>query len=174
MAAALAEALGAIEGPQEWDTRTDQKLEVITSADSLRVIIDDPAHARSAFQMWSNKGKLIRECDGIKQKDGSDCVCPASLADRKKAAKEGTGCEPAIDILFRLADLPDLGQFRLRSGSWILLEDMAKYEPQIAEAHDEASDGVSVHINKVQVTSKDGDRTYGLIKLVDIEPFSAD
>jgi len=63
----------------------------------------------------------------------SDCVCPSDLAERKEGAKNGTACEPSIQIYFRLADAPELGKFKFFTGSWTMAKELWEAEDALAD-----------------------------------------
>lgn len=127
VAAAVAGLLGGT--PAEWNTEGDEGIEVYTSSAAVEVVLD-PGAIRSGMVLWGQKGRPIRSCDGLTQKDGNKtpCVCPNTVAARKKAAKEGHGCEPSIQVFFRLAAAPDLGEFRFLSASWVMARDIGAAE----------------------------------------------
>lgn len=139
----IVELFGSENGqePQTWDTQTEDNLEVFTTSERVTVILDGPDAIRQEMVLWGRAG-AIRRCDGIEQKGvdkddqakGTGCVCPQSFADRKDAAKKGTGCQPSITAYFRLADDPELGRFRFTSGSWSLVKDIVSFEEQLAKA----------------------------------------
>lgn len=139
----VAETISELYGgdPQEW-TPTSKKaediIEVFTDAKSVDVILDGHTAIRSEMIMFGPAGP-IRRCDGVEQKGtepgdpdaGAECACPSQLADRKKAAEKGKGCKPSVEIIFRLADAPDLGRFKFQSSSWVLGQDIGKAEDKL-------------------------------------------
>ncbi|MEV0267739.1 hypothetical protein AB0H43_03105 [Hamadaea sp. NPDC050747] len=114
-------------GAQEWETQGEDKLEVFTTAPKIKVILDGPSAIRQEMVLWGRAG-AIRKCDGVEQTldeaAGQPCACPSTFAERKDAAKKGTGCQPSITVYFRLADDPELGRFKFASGSWSLVKDL--------------------------------------------------
>lgn len=155
VAEAIAEALGGEVG--EWDTQGEEVLEVYTDAKELEVIFDDAGSIRSSMVLWG-RNALLRSCDGVTQghpNEGEDCACPSKVKDRKEAAQKGTGCEPSVQLYFRLADHPTLGKFKFFSGSWALLGEIGKSEDALAKI-----DGPAKAILRLdQVTTKAG-RTF--------------
>lgn len=139
VADSLHELLGG-EAPQEWEAQGEDNVELFTDADSIDIVLDGPSAIRSEMVLWGRSG-AIRRCDGVEQKGvdkddpaaGKGCECPATFADRKEAAKKGTGCQPSITVYFRLADNPDLGRFKFTSGSWSLVRDLPEPEGKLAE-----------------------------------------
>lgn len=129
------------EEPQTWETQGEDNLEVFTKAPKVKVIIDGTEAIRQEMVLWGRAG-AIRRCDGVEQTmdedKGQPCVCPASFADRKEAAKSGRGCQPNITVFFRLADNPDLGRFKFTSGSWSLVKDIIGTEAALAAVDGEA------------------------------------
>lgn len=142
VATAIVEMLGSEHDakPQPWDTQGEDNLEVFTTTERVKIILDGPDAIRQEMVLWGRNG-AIRKCDGVEQKGvdkddtaaGTGCVCPQSFADRKDAAKKGTGCQPSITTYFRLADDPELGRFRFTSGSWSLVKDIIKTEEKLAK-----------------------------------------
>lgn len=123
--------------PGQWDTKSDEKHELFTTSDSVDVILDGPGAVRTNMVLWGRNGK-VRECDGVTQapvdgKEGQPCACPSALNDRKDAAKAGHGCEPSIQLYFRLADRPDLGKFKFFSGSWTMAKEIGNAEDALAK-----------------------------------------
>lgn len=159
--AAVAARYGAVEGPQEWETKTEERLEVITEADSVDIIISRPEHVRSEMVLWGRKGK-VRSCDGLVQNgegaQGKPCECPHALDDKIEGAKAGTACEPSISYLFTLADLPELGRFRFQTGSWSVARAVADTEAALVDIFEDNEDAVgalaTLHLE--QRTRKDG------------------
>ncbi len=130
VAKAVADLLGG--EPAEWDTPTEEVLEVYTSATEVDVILDGPSAVKSGMVLWG-RNAMIRSCDGVTQKDGSACACPQKITERKEASKAGTGCDPSIQVYFRLADLPDLGKLRFMSGSWSMAAEIGEAEEKLAK-----------------------------------------
>ncbi|MFG2233349.1 hypothetical protein ACGFNX_25690 [Streptomyces sp. NPDC048723] len=96
--------------------------EVLTSRDSVRVIIEGPDAVAARMLLWSSKG-IVHECDGSRflapeEKKGQPCGCPPRLEDKKLAARDGRGPIPSIDVAFRIAVTPTLGEFHFRTSSW--------------------------------------------------------
>ena len=120
------------DAPSTWDTKTEENLEVYTEQSSIDIILDGPNAVKVGMVLWGRKGKL-RECDGITQKDGSACVCPSTVKERKEAAAAGTGCDPSIMVFFRLADAPEMGKFRFITGSWSMLREIGDAQDKLDE-----------------------------------------
>lgn len=118
VAATIANHFGGT--PQEWETKTEETLEILSDHPSVDIILDS---IKSEYVLWGRGNQPIRSCDGITQSDESksDCVCSqqnADLAEWKNAAKQGTACQPTVKFTFRLAADPDLGRGRFQSSSW--------------------------------------------------------
>src|SRR5699024_11357030 len=62
----------------------------------------------SKMVLWGMGGVKIHECDGVEFLDekryGQPCGCPALLAERKDAARDGHGPKPEVSVRFRLAE----------------------------------------------------------------------
>ncbi|WP_116210118.1 hypothetical protein [Streptomyces olivoreticuli] len=133
VADAIAKAYGG--SPEAWETSAEDGLEVVTEAESVKIIIDGTHTVRSRMVLWGRQGP-IHECDGVEflspeEDRGQPCGCPALLADRKAAAKTGRGPAPSVEVTFRLASDPDLGRFRFVSGSWELVKVLHEIENKL-------------------------------------------
>lgn len=168
VAAVVAELYGSKDdaAPAAWTTTGEDSLELFTTADSVRVVLDGPNAIRSGMVMWSNKGGLLRSCDGVEQAPDENgvrepCVCPARFADRKAASKKGTGCDPSIQVYFSLADAPELGRFKFFSGSWTMAREIGEEQDTL-----ERIDGPAVallRLVRVEYTPKGGPRAGQLV-----------
>ncbi len=125
VADAIAERFGGT--PAQWETTTEENLEIYTTVPHVEIIVDSPSAVVTKMVLWGRKG-MIRKCDGVTQEDGSACVCPQTVKERKEADDAGTGCAPSIMIFFRLAEDPDLGKFRFMSGSWSMAKEIGDAE----------------------------------------------
>lgn len=125
----VADALSQLFGgtPVENEESTSEHfIDVFTEAPRVNVIIE-PGGITADMKQWNN-GKLIHHCDGQRFKShprgdemiGQSCGCPSLFAERKQADKDGMGPKPAIEVVFRLADDPELGAFKFTTGSWTL------------------------------------------------------
>lgn len=155
VAAAVAEAFGG--SPEEWETKTEERLQVLTEASEVDIILPGTKSIVSEMVLWGRNGK-IRSCDGVQQKDdeGTPCACPNSLKDRKDAAKQGHGCEPSVGLYFHLADHVDLGRFKFFSGSWNLATDIGKAEAALAKI--EGPTLATLRLEPVEFEAKTGPR----------------
>ena len=153
---AVAEKVAELYGGEvaEWDTKSDEKLEVITDTADVAVLVQN---ITTEMVLWGKKGK-IRSCDGVTQKDEerSPCVCPSDMGERMKGAKNGTSCEPSAGIYFSLADAPDLGVFRFYSSSWGILRNFSEAEAQLDGLREDRSEKVGGRFSLVGKTNKDG------------------
>ncbi|MEU7200254.1 hypothetical protein [Streptomyces sp. NPDC045470] len=128
VAAAVAERFGG--SPQEWQTSKEDNLEVLTTANSVRVIIDNADAVSFRMALYGATGKPIHLCDGVEfvgdddPRRGQPCGCPATLVERKAAEKAGYGPKPDIRVVFRLADDAALGKFRMMTGSWSFMKEL--------------------------------------------------
>ncbi|MFD8595401.1 hypothetical protein ACFV1L_10405 [Kitasatospora sp. NPDC059646] len=136
VASRVAELLGGT--AEEWDTESEDSLEILTDAASVEIVIDGANAVQSDMRLYGAVGgEPIHHCDGVEylsppEEKGNPCGCPELLADRKALAKTGRGPKPDIRVLFKLTDAPDLGLFRFRSGAW----DLAKVLHEVLEALD--------------------------------------
>ncbi|QAX95016.1 recombination directionality factor [Streptomyces phage Sebastisaurus] len=137
----VAEAVAQLFGgtPVENEESTSENfIDVFTSATKLPVILEaDGIHWD--MKQWIN-GKLKHHCDGFTfvshPKDeklvGSPCGCPSLFAERKAAAKDDDGPNPSITVTFKLADDPELGEFRFQTGAWTLMAVLHESEDALA------------------------------------------
>ncbi|MEU8792183.1 hypothetical protein [Streptomyces sp. NPDC048643] len=127
----VADALAALFGgtPAENDESASENfIDVFTDAAKVPVIIEQDGIYWDMKQ-WIN-GKLVHHCDGFNflshPKDdelvGTECGCPVLFAERKQAAKDYQGPNPAIKVTFRLADDPEIGLFSFQTGAWTLFK----------------------------------------------------
>ena len=153
--ATVQEIMGGDEEPAKWDTKSDEAYEVFTTAGAVEIILDGPKALKTGMVLWGRKGK-IRECDGAVQTDElhSECLCPSDLRERKEGAKNGTACEPSIQIYFRLALNPELGKFKFFTGSWSMAKEIWQAEERLAEIDGPAYATLTLEL--VEFTTKDG------------------
>lgn len=171
VADALADLLGG--EVEEWDTKSEEVLEVLTEAEEVPIILDGPGAIRSSMVLWGRNGK-VRECDGVTQAPdpkgvAAPCVCPQKVSERKEAAQAGWGCEPSVQVYFRLADAPDLGRMKFFSGSWSLAGRIGDVEASLA-AIDGPAKGT---LGLTQITTKAG-RTFTLPVVTILGPAETD
>lgn len=161
----IADLLGGRE-PQEWDASGEDNLEVFTEADAVEVILAGKNPLRQAMVLYGRKG-ILRVSDGETitypedQKGDPDPQAGQTLAERKAAAKEGTGAEPRIEVYFRLADDPDLGIFKFQTGSWSMASDLAYHgtEDTITDLLADGEDVLAtLALEEVSFTAKSGPR----------------
>ncbi len=156
VAKAVAALLGGDVAP--WESPKEDNLEVITTVDRLRLIIDGPDAVESSLILFGRSGPPIHHCDGVEylepeEDKGVPCGCPALLTERKAQAKIGRGPSPQIKVTFRLADSPDLGKGQLTSGSWELLKVLHELENDLDAT---APALVDLHLELVQFTNPAG------------------
>lgn len=122
VAARVAGLLGGV--PQPNGGGGGNAHEVLTKRDSVRIIMDGPDAVSVRMLLWSNK-KIVHECDGSQflspeEKRGQPCGCPPLFEDKRLAARDCLGPMPSIDLAFRIAAAPMLGEFHFMTGSWQL------------------------------------------------------
>ncbi|MGI5404158.1 hypothetical protein ACQEVG_32850 [Streptomyces sp. CA-135486] len=120
----IAELFGG--AAEEWDTDKEDNLEVLTDAASVEIIIESSDKIDASMKLFGMQG-LAHHCDGVEylspdEDKGTPCGCPPLLQDRKDKARAGRGPKPSIDVVFKLAQAPELGLFRFNSGSWELVK----------------------------------------------------
>ncbi|MGQ7750848.1 recombination directionality factor [Streptomyces sp. WC2508] len=120
VAARIANLLGGQPQPNEGGGKLAH--EVLTKVETVRVLMDGPDAVAAHMILWGSKG-TIHQCDGLEflspeEKKGQPCGCPPVFEDRKVAAKEGRGPMPSINLTFRIAAEPALGEFHFMTSSW--------------------------------------------------------
>ncbi|MFF5934869.1 hypothetical protein [Streptomyces sp. NPDC012508] len=120
VAARVASLLGGQPQPNEGGGKLTH--EVLTKLETVRVLMDGPDAVAAHMILWGSKG-IIHQCDGLEflspeEKKGQPCGCPPVFEDRKVAAKEGRGPTPSINLTFRIAAEPALGEFHFMTSSW--------------------------------------------------------
>lgn len=137
----VADQIAAMLGgtPEEWETDKEDNLEILSDAASVRIIINSSSDVDASMKLFGNNG-LIHHCDGYQflspeEDKGVTCGCPSTISERKDRAKSGRGPKPSVDLMFTLADAPELGKFRFNSGSWTLVDVLA----DVIEAVDRVS-----------------------------------
>lgn len=126
IAAEIAERFGG--EVTEWEATGDDVFQVFTSAKTVAILIDSRDALVQKMTLWGRNGKPIRSGDGVTLDDGTpDPEAGLSIAERKENARNGIGAAPDIRLRFRLADLPDLGTFEFKSGSWSFASDLGYF-----------------------------------------------
>jgi hypothetical protein len=125
---AIADAVAQLMGgqPAEWNPAKEMNLEVLTSSDSVEIIIEGSDAIEDKLILWGPRGPL-HECDGEfflspAEDKGKACGCPSTLKERKRLARADRGPAPAITVSFRLAEDPELGRGKLLATAWSLAE----------------------------------------------------
>lgn len=160
VAKAISEMMGG--EPAEWETSREDNIEILTETSSVSIIIDNsdgenPA-ITSKMVLWGMGGVKIHECDGVEFLDekryGQPCGCPALLAERKDAARDGHGPKPEVSVRFRLAENPELGMFRFQSASWDLVRVLHEIENALDDVDGPAR--ATLRLEPVEFTAKSG------------------
>lgn len=149
-AEAIAEQFG---GEMEENDSDREPMMVRTEASKVPVTFES---IDSGFKLFVNN-QFVRSCNGEVQTGGDHtgmpCPCAGLTIQERKDSRGG--CSPNVEVTFRLKDLPDLGLFKFRSSSWILLENVQGVERKVDEARDEGRK-VSGSIAIEQITTKAG------------------
>ena len=120
---------GALEGDDE---------EILTGRESIPILVQGMEAV--LFRMVSQgAGEAFHVCAGAEylepaSRRGRPSGCPRTLRERKTAAASGRGPRPEVQLRFRLAELPDLGMFGLRTGSWDVVEELPGLERALCAA----------------------------------------
>ncbi|WP_327253181.1 recombination directionality factor [Streptomyces sp. NBC_01244] len=158
VADAVAQLFGG--SPVENDESTSENfIDVFTDAAKVPVIIEaDGIHWD--MKQWIN-GKLVHHCDGFEyvspeEKAGESCGCPTLFDERKQAAKDYQGPNPAITVTFRLADDPELGKFKFQTGAWTLMKVLHEAEDGVERIGKGGSVLGNLELEYVEYTGKKG------------------
>lgn len=156
VADAVAELFGGT--PVDTESSRDHHIAVDTSADKVLIIVNKPGDLRSDMKLW-NRSALIHHCDGIEflspdDQRGEPCGCPETMDERKALAKRFMGPSPSIELTFRLADDPELGEFRFKTGSWTLVDVLHTVENALNAVDGPALCELSLEL--VEYTTKKG------------------
>ncbi|KIQ62416.1 hypothetical protein TR51_25595 [Kitasatospora griseola] len=142
---------------EEWETSTEDYLEVVTDRDKVLVVVDGASGIKADMRLYGRQG-MIHHCDGIASllddDKGKPCGCPSAYEDRKAFAKSGRGPQPYTFLSFRLAEDYELGKFRFQSTSWKLAEVVDQYENALAQIKGEALCELSLEL--VEYETKTG------------------
>lgn len=128
---AVADRIAGLYGgsPESWDTKKDDVLQVLTETDAVKVIVENADAVSFRMALYGMQGP-VHVCDGVDFIDpedpqfGQPCGCPSDLKAKKDGAKAGRLPKPDIRVTFHLADAPELGKFKLMTGSWDFLKSL--------------------------------------------------
>lgn len=156
----IAELLGGT--PEDWETKSAQNIEVLTSAHEVRIILEAPRGVHTDLGVKGGDGKLIRRCDGVTQlgcsdddpAKGKDCQCPEDYQGRKAAADKGWGCSPNIAIYFVLEEDSGLGKFAFYSQSWNFAKELVAVEEELESLTGPIAATFGLEV--ISFTAKDG------------------
>ena len=152
---------GLLDGdkPQEWETKSEETLEVFTASPEVNITLSSMDSVDARMLIWPRGQKKIVTCDGeIFETEGRPYVCETGgFRNRKEHEEGGHVCDPRITVTFRLADEPDLGLFKFETGAWSLVTNIARVMADLRDAL-EKSDGepVKATLALEQVTTKAG------------------
>lgn len=156
---AVADAIAQLYGgrAEEWDTPKDDAMQVLTTSDTVQIVLSGADAISDKLIQWGRKGP-IHECDGMyslmDDDFGQPCGCPELLADRKQAARNERGPAPHIKVTFRLADDLDLGTGQFVSTSWDFLVSLYEVRNELDRVGGEALCEMSLEL--VEYTTKKG------------------
>ena len=120
---AAADAYGG--EPREWQSPSGKQWEVVTTSESLDIVIPPGQSISQWWELWSGGG-CQRRCDGRTNViEDEPCVCPADPIERREAAAQGRACKPTTRLNVMLPALPDLGVFRLESHGYYAAVELA-------------------------------------------------
>lgn len=98
---------------------------VITKATELQAILPAGDPLSQSYEMWTGGG-CARRCDGITDSvSSSPCICLAKYGEDWHERKPDQVCRPTSRIGVFLADMPDLGVWRLETKSYYAADALA-------------------------------------------------
>ncbi|MFF5285228.1 hypothetical protein [Streptomyces sp. NPDC013171] len=98
---------------------------VISEAPELRAILPAGDPLSQSYEMWSGGG-CARRCDGeIERLSGQSCICLARYGEDWHEQKPDKVCRPTSRVGVFLADMPDLGVWRLETKSYYAADVLA-------------------------------------------------
>ncbi|MFB7251723.1 hypothetical protein [Microbacterium sp. NPDC056234] len=133
------------QAPQEWAAKGEDNIEVFTASAEVAVIIECAKALRQRMVLWGRSGKPIYVSNG----DAEEVAALDGFGELPEY-RSGVGAEPDIELYFRLAEDPELGVFKFKTGSWGFASDLA-YNG-VAEAL-EAAEGPTKAILKLEPVS---------------------
>lgn len=159
----VADAVSSLMGGtvEEWETQGEDNLEILTDKDAVKVLVSGVDALEADFKLWGMGGTIIHHCDGVAflspdEDRGNPCGCPELLSERKEKAKAFRGPKPDTRIVFRLADAPHLGKFRMQSGSWDLVRVIHEYANELEDATDDGPALCTLKLETVSFVPKGG------------------
>lgn len=160
VAQAVSRLMGGV--PASWETGKKDYIEVLTSSDSVQVVIDSPQAVRSEFILWARSGPL-HQCDGFNflspdENVGKPCGCPPLMVDRKRNARASRGPTPNTSVTFRLAEGSDLGVGCFQTSSWLFLDTLSEFKDELARINGAARCELS--LERVDFETKKGRRLF--------------
>lgn len=135
-------------------------ISILTDRASVPIVLSGPKALYSDLKLW-NRSTLVHHCDGVEylspeDRVGRPCGCPELFAERKQAARDMMGPSPSIELTFRLADAPDLGEFKFRSGSWAMAQVLHEYDHALKQVDGPAQAQLTLEL--VEFTIRKGPR----------------
>jgi hypothetical protein len=113
-------------GPAQW--------RVITEASALDAILPPGDPLSQTYEMWS-RGGCQRRCDGVtEQISDSPCPCLAQFGDAWYEQAKGTVCSAHTRLNVILPQMPDVGVWRMETGSFYAANEIAAHVDLIRNA----------------------------------------
>lgn len=134
----VAKAVHALLGgqaPQEWDTKSEETLEVFTDAPSLDIVLDGPGAIDARMLIWPRGQKRIVTCDNeVFETEGRPYECETGgFRNKREHEEQGHVCDPRISITFKVVGLEDLGYFKFETGAWSMTTVIARQIGRLQE-----------------------------------------
>jgi hypothetical protein len=131
--AAAAEWGGTVE---KWQPQGSGAMQwrVITEAVNLDAILPPGDPLSQSYEMWS-KGGCQRRCDGItEQLSDAPCLCIAAHGDTWYEQEKGKVCSAHTRLNVILPQMPDIGVWRMETGSFYAANEIAAHVDLIRNA----------------------------------------
>ncbi|MER7350965.1 hypothetical protein ABT390_36780 [Streptomyces aurantiacus] len=112
---------------EQWTPQNQSiaQFRVISQAQQIEAILPAGDPLSQSYEMWSGGG-CARRCDGETEKlSRKPCLCLAQFGDEWHLRSAREVCRPTSRINVMLADMPDLGVWRLESKSYYAADAMA-------------------------------------------------
>lgn len=124
---------------------------VITETACLDAILPPGDPLSQSYEMWS-RGGCQRRCDGItEQLSDEPCLCVAQFGDTWHEQEKGTVCSAHTRLNVILPQMPDIGVWRMETGSFYAANEIAAHVDLIRNAtHGEIAVPIRLRIEQRQ------------------------
>lgn len=134
--------------PEEWEPQGDgpKQWRVITDSRELDAVLPPGDPLSQNFEMWS-RGGCVRRCDSERERiSDQPCVCRSEFGEDWQSVNEGKSpknpdykaiCKVTTRLSVILPQMPDIGVWRLESGSYNAAVEISAHLDLIRSAIDE-------------------------------------